>query len=162
MRRLDIDRLLPLTLVLAATVATPAFAQDKPTTPQAAAAQAEAKKLSDGFVAVAEKTSPSVVQIDVTARDENADQIARFFGKNQDSPIARGTGSGVIGGACVCICRTSGVVANAVPPPTRCDLAGGGRKGAERRLAGKRARDEGGLANRLRVRGRAQHRRFRE
>ena len=32
----------------------------------------------------------------MTARDENADQVTRFFGKNQDSPIARGTGSGVI------------------------------------------------------------------
>jgi serine protease Do len=92
-----------LAIVLAlvtSSIAAPAFAQDKPqekpTAPQAAAAQAEARKLSDGFVAVAEKTSPSVVQIDVTARDENADQLLRFFGKNQDSPIARGTGSGVV------------------------------------------------------------------
>jgi Do/DeqQ family serine protease len=37
-----------------------------------------------------------VVQIDVTARDEAADQVTRFFGQNQDSPIARGTGSGVL------------------------------------------------------------------
>lgn len=67
-------------------------------TPQAVpvAAQVEARKLSDGFVAVAERVSPSVVQIEVTARDENADQLTRLFGKNQDSPIARGTGSGVI------------------------------------------------------------------
>ncbi len=87
-----------LVLALATTAIAPsAFGQDKPAiTPQAAAAQAEAKKLSDGFVAVAEKTSPSVVQIDVTARDENADQLLRFFGKNQDSPVARGTGSGVV------------------------------------------------------------------
>ncbi len=84
--------------------AVPALAQDKERekekapalSPQAAVAQAEARKLSDGFVAVAEKVSPAVVQIDVTARDENADQIMRFFGKNQDSPIARGTGSGVV------------------------------------------------------------------
>ena len=82
----------------AAALAPPAFAQDKPppVTPQAAAAQAEAKKLSEGFVSVAERVSPAVVQIDVTARDENADQVLRFFGKNQDSPIARGTGSGVV------------------------------------------------------------------
>jgi Do/DeqQ family serine protease len=59
-------------------------------------AVAEARKLSDAFVSVAERVSPSVVQIDVTAREEGADQITRFFGKNQDSPIARGTGSGVI------------------------------------------------------------------
>jgi len=76
----------------------PSLAQDKPppVTPQAAAAQAEAKKLSDGFVSVADRVSPAVVQIDVTARDENADQVLRFFGKNQDSPVARGTGSGVV------------------------------------------------------------------
>ncbi|MBX3259869.1 MAG: trypsin-like peptidase domain-containing protein [Labilithrix sp.] len=79
----------------AAVVAPPALAQERPT-PQAAAAQAEAKKLSDGFVAVADRVSPAVVQIDVTSRDENADQVLRFFGKNQDSPIARGTGSGVV------------------------------------------------------------------
>ena len=77
--------------------ATEVRAQDKPpVTPQAAAAQAEAKKLSDGFVSVADRVSPAVVQIDVTARDENADQVLRFFGRNQDSPIAHGTGSGVI------------------------------------------------------------------
>ncbi|HVH41626.1 MAG TPA: trypsin-like peptidase domain-containing protein, partial [Labilithrix sp.] len=86
-----------------AVIAPPALAQDKqappitaPVTPQAAAAQAEAKKLSEGFVAVAERVSPAVVQIDVTARDENADPLLRFFGKNQDSPVARSTGSGVI------------------------------------------------------------------
>jgi serine protease Do len=79
---------------------SPAFAQatpgDKPPPPAAPGAVAEARKLSDAFVSVAERVSPSVVQIDVTAHDESADQITRFFGKNQDSPIARGTGSGVI------------------------------------------------------------------
>ena len=89
-------------LVAGATVLSPspAFAQatpgDKPPPTQAPAAVAEARKLSDAFVSVAERVSPSVVQIDVTARDESADQITRFFGKNQDSPVARGTGSGVV------------------------------------------------------------------
>src|SRR4051812_15420169 len=69
---------------------------EKPAPPPAPGAVAEARKLSDAFVSVAERVSPSVVQIDVTARDENADQVTRLFGKNQDSPIARGTGSGVI------------------------------------------------------------------
>lgn len=76
--------------------ATPASADPAPPTPQAAAAQVEAKKLSEGFVSVAERVGPAVVQIEVTARDENADQITRFFGKNQDTPIAHGTGSGVV------------------------------------------------------------------
>ena len=83
-------------------IAGPAMAQEKekdkapPVTPQAAAAQVEARKLSEGFVSVAERVSPAVVQIEVTARDESSDQVLRFFGKNQDSPIARGTGSGVV------------------------------------------------------------------
>jgi serine protease Do len=94
-------RALTVASVLAMTALAPsAFAQatpgDKPPPPAAPGAVAEARKLSDAFVSVAEKVSPSVVQIDVTARDESADQITRFFGKNQDSPIARGTGSGVI------------------------------------------------------------------
>jgi S1-C subfamily serine protease len=83
----------------AAAVASPAAAQEKPPplSPQAASAQAEARRLSDGFVATADRVSPSVVQIDVTSRDENPDQVARFFGhRNQDSPIERGTGSGVV------------------------------------------------------------------
>jgi serine protease Do len=93
-------------LALALTTAAPAAlaqaAPDKPEKPAPApavaapGAVAEARKLSDAFVAVAERVSPSVVQIEVTARDENADQLQRLFGKNQDSPIARGTGSGVV------------------------------------------------------------------
>jgi S1-C subfamily serine protease len=63
---------------------------------QIQASQAEAKKLSDAFVAVAEKVSPSVVQIDVTTRDENAEQILRWLGRRGDTPVARGTGSGVV------------------------------------------------------------------
>lgn len=87
-----------LVAALLATLAPSALAQDKPPplTPQAAVAKAEAKKLSDGFVSVAERLSPSVVQIDVTSRDESSDQMLRLFGKNHDSPVARGTGSGVV------------------------------------------------------------------
>ncbi|MBX3228323.1 MAG: trypsin-like peptidase domain-containing protein [Labilithrix sp.] len=82
------------------TLTAPAFAQekkkaDKPPTPQAAvAAKAEAQKLSDGFVSVAEKVSPAVVQIEVTVHEEN--EGLRFFGRKEDTPIARGTGSGVV------------------------------------------------------------------
>ena len=54
-------------------------AQAPPSTAQLQASQAEARRLSDAFVNVAEKTSPSVVQIDVTARDENADQVTALL-----------------------------------------------------------------------------------
>jgi serine protease Do len=60
------------------------------------AAQSEARKLSDAFVAVAEKVGSSVVQIEVTARDESSDPASQFFRRNGDTPIARGLGSGVI------------------------------------------------------------------
>ncbi len=84
-----------LSILAPSALAQTAPPADKPP-PAAPGAVAEARKLSDAFVSVAERVSPSVVQIDVTAREEGADQITRFFGKNQDSPIARGTGSGVI------------------------------------------------------------------
>jgi S1-C subfamily serine protease len=58
--------------------------------------------------------SPSVVQIDVTARDEHADQISRFFGQNQDTPIARGTGSGVVFTADGAILTTNHVIDHAL------------------------------------------------
>ena len=74
-------------------VATPPV----PTPAQVQASTAEAKRLSEGFVAVADHASPSVVQIDVTARDEKADMLSHFFGRNgRDEPIARGMGSGVV------------------------------------------------------------------
>jgi serine protease Do len=68
-----------------------------PTPAQMQASTAEAKRLSEGFVAVAERASPSVVQIDVTARDEKADLLSHFLGHaGRDEPIARGMGSGVV------------------------------------------------------------------
>jgi serine protease Do len=71
-------------------------AANVPTPAQVQASTVEAKRLSDGFVAVAERASPSVVQIDVTARDEKADVLSRFFGRAGEEPIARGMGSGVV------------------------------------------------------------------
>jgi serine protease Do len=98
----------PLALALAGAT-SPAFAQTPaappaksteapvPTPAQVQASTAEAKRLSEGFVAVADHASPSVVQIDVTARDEKADLLSHFFGRNgRDEPVARGMGSGVV------------------------------------------------------------------
>ncbi len=98
-----------LSFVLGAgTVATTAFAQTAvtrgpapsppppvPTPAQVQASTAEARRLSEGFVAVAERASPSVVQIDITARDDQADMLAHLFGRGEE-PIGRGTGSGVV------------------------------------------------------------------
>ncbi len=101
LRSIRVGAAASLVLGLTVLLPSPALAQqpaagDKPAGAAPPAALAEARKLSDAFVSVAERVSPSVVQIDVTARDESADQITRFFGKSQDSPIARGTGSGVV------------------------------------------------------------------
>jgi Do/DeqQ family serine protease len=63
---------------------------------QVAQSQAEAQRLSDAFASVAEKVSDSVVQIDITARDENADPLLRWLGRGSGDAIARGTGSGVV------------------------------------------------------------------
>ncbi|HEX7663075.1 MAG TPA: trypsin-like peptidase domain-containing protein [Polyangiaceae bacterium] len=60
------------------------------------ASKAEASRISDAIVDVADKVSPSVVQVDVTTRDEGSDRLQRWLGRSGDSPIARGLGSGVI------------------------------------------------------------------
>jgi Do/DeqQ family serine protease len=99
----------PFALALAvSSITSPAFAQAAPaaspkaegpvpTPAQVQASTAEAKRLSEGFVAVADHASPSVVQIDVTARDEKADLLSHFLGRSgRDEPIARGMGSGVV------------------------------------------------------------------
>ncbi len=103
---------LTLALTLAAvSVAGPALAQSPapatpkvqpppavPTPAQVQASTAEARRLSEGFVAVADRVSPTVVQIDVTARSEKADVMARFLGHGAggEEPVARSMGSGVV------------------------------------------------------------------
>lgn len=73
----------------------------------------EARRLSDAFVQVAEKVSPSVVQIDVTAREE-PDPLTKMFGRSGDTPIARGTGSGVVFTADGAILTNNHVIENAL------------------------------------------------
>ena len=80
--------------------ATPASVQTKEAAPVRTGAlpqsQAEANRVSDAFVSVADKVGASVVQIDVTVRDESSEQVLRWLGGRGDSPVARGTGSGVL------------------------------------------------------------------
>ncbi|HEY5242148.1 MAG TPA: hypothetical protein VIJ22_11805, partial [Polyangiaceae bacterium] len=104
-------RVLAVSLALVAGLhVSPAFAQAPaaprvttpaqppvPTPAQVQASTAEARRLSEGFVAVADRVSPSVVQIDVTARDEKADLLGHMLGRGGgDEAIARGMGSGVV------------------------------------------------------------------
>ena len=87
-----------LLLALAMLAPRDALAQSAAASPQAqASSQAEARKLSDAFVNVAERVSPSVVQVDVTVRDESAEGVLRWMGRSNDSAaVAHGTGSGVV------------------------------------------------------------------
>lgn len=84
-----------LSLTSGAALADPA-PNAPPSTAQVQVATAEARKLSDAFVAVAEKTSPAVVQLDVTTKNEKENQLAKLLGLGDSSPVQRGMGSGVI------------------------------------------------------------------
>ena len=66
-----------------------------PSPQQIQASQAEARQLSDAFVAVAEKVSPSVVQIETTSHDQR-EEIFSIMRGGGDTPIQHETGSGVI------------------------------------------------------------------
>jgi Do/DeqQ family serine protease len=55
----------------------------------------KAKELSEAVIAVAEKVSPSVVQIDVSVRDDSADALPWWLKKKSES-IIHGNGSGMI------------------------------------------------------------------
>ncbi len=82
---------------VAAFLAAPgvALAQQQPQQTQSTQV-VEARRMSDAFVNVAQRVSPSVVQIDVTQRGEQQDPMIRVLGGGGDTPIARGTASGVV------------------------------------------------------------------
>jgi S1-C subfamily serine protease len=78
---------------LALAVALGSVARADPTV-----APIEARRLSEGFAAVAEKVSPSVVQIEVNVREPSS-QATRWYKSPSgagETPIQRGMGSGVI------------------------------------------------------------------
>src|SRR5687768_1810681 len=63
------------------------------------AAPIEARRLSEGFAAVAEKVSPSVVQIEVTVREPTSQSLRWYKGGpsgTTETPAQRGMGSGVV------------------------------------------------------------------
>lgn len=79
------------TIAFAALTSTPAHAQ--PT----AAASAEARRFASVFSTVAERVRPSVVQLEVTVRDNSATVYRWFKGiPSAGTPVRRGVGSGVI------------------------------------------------------------------
>ncbi|HEX9297930.1 MAG TPA: trypsin-like peptidase domain-containing protein, partial [Polyangiaceae bacterium] len=78
-------------------------------------AQVEARRLSDAFAAVAEKVSPSVVQIEVSVREQTS-QVVRWYKNpsNGEAPVQRGMGSGVIFNADGAILTNNHVVEDAL------------------------------------------------
>jgi Do/DeqQ family serine protease len=80
------------------------------------AAPIEARRLSEGFVAVAEKVSPSVVQIEVNVREPTGQGIRWYKSPSGtgETPIQRGMGSGVIFNADGAILTNNHVVEDAL------------------------------------------------
>lgn len=74
----------------------PGAQASKTTTAPAPEKVQKAKEFSEAITAVAEKISPSVVQIDVTVRDESADAMPWWMKKKNDAGVTKGNGSGVI------------------------------------------------------------------
>lgn len=103
----------PLLVALSVSFASSALAAEKPPV-TISGAVTEARKLSDAFVAVAEKVSPSVVQIETTARDDGADELSRLFGIPRHAPMAKGMGSGVLFTQDGAILTNNHVVAEAI------------------------------------------------
>jgi serine protease Do len=122
---LFVRSILPLAVV---SLATPIAAAQKTKTekpPTAAAAsqqkteasagQADARKLGEAFAATADKLGPSVVQIDVTTRDEQATAMGWFHGRGPNEVvIQRGMGSGVVFSADGAIVTNNHVVEQAL------------------------------------------------
>lgn len=84
-----------ITLGIAA-LAHDAAAQPQGASPPPAGISPEARRLSEAYVAVAERVSPSVVEIDIAERDEEASTSQNWQRPKGQSPVARGMGSGVI------------------------------------------------------------------
>jgi serine protease Do len=82
---------------------------------QPATSQAEARRLSDAFASVAEKVSPSVVQIEVAVRD-TARESGRWFkgSPSGEAAVQRGMGSGVVFSADGAILTNNHVIEDAL------------------------------------------------
>ena len=101
-------------LALLAATSSTAFA-DKPAAPVTPPAPiADARRLSEAFTSAAEKLGPSVVQIDVTTRDEHAAQLAFFRGLDPSVAVSHGLGSGVVLSADGAILTNNHVVEHAL------------------------------------------------
>jgi serine protease Do len=83
-------------VLTAAVLSSVANAQPQ-VTPQAppVGVTPEARRVSDSYIAVAERVSPSVVEIDIAERD-GADEGNGWKRGKSNGPVARGMGSGVI------------------------------------------------------------------
>ena len=105
-----------MSLRLVALAALPLVATLASTVRADPAAPIEARRLSEGFAAVAEKVSPSVVQIEVNVREPTPQGIRWYKSPSGsgETPIQRGMGSGVIFNADGAILTNNHVVEDAL------------------------------------------------
>jgi Do/DeqQ family serine protease len=83
-----------LSLAVPSFATTDALAQGKTTAAPPPEKVQKAKEFGEAIIAVADKVSPSVVQIDVAIREES--DAPWWLKKKSDSPLVKGNGSGVI------------------------------------------------------------------
>jgi Do/DeqQ family serine protease len=84
---------------LALAFSAPSVAQTPPvqSDAQSAAASVDARRIAGAFAAVASRVSPSVVQLDVSVRDESQAIVRWYKGvPSVEASVKRGLGSGVI------------------------------------------------------------------
>jgi S1-C subfamily serine protease len=96
----------------AAALAQPAAGKPAPAPPSPS--PPEIRRFETAFAGAADRVAPSLVQLDVTVREDVESRFTRFIGKQGDTPMAHATGSGLIMGADGTIVTNSHLIEDAL------------------------------------------------